>query len=189
MALKILAVDPGTYDSAFVKYECGTQKLLDTAKISNEAMLQYIWDDKECDVIVIEMVASQGKAVGAETFETCYIAGRLEEAFRRRPILKRRLSARLLRRHVKMHLCGSNSVTDSNIRTAVINMYGPTEMEAVGRKACPGPLYNVKADMWQALALAVTWDETRSEYYEKRQAISKEKNKVPPLYKTKVLKR
>jgi hypothetical protein len=33
----------------------------------------------------------------------------------------------------------------------------------MGRKAAPGPLYGITGDAWSALAVAVTWAETRAQ--------------------------
>lgn len=38
--------------------------------------------------------------------------------------------------------------------------YGGKE-RAIGKKATPGKLYGVSADVWQALAVALTWADVR----------------------------
>jgi hypothetical protein len=65
-------------------------------------------------------------------------------------------AALMPRKDVKLHLCGQTRAKDSNIRAALIDRFGGKE-KAIGKKASPGPLYGLKADAWQALALAVTW--------------------------------
>jgi hypothetical protein len=64
---------------------------------------------------------------------------------------------------VKLHLCKSTKANDASIRQALIDRYGPGKERAIGTKKAPGPLYGVKADVWAALALAVTWHDTREE--------------------------
>lgn len=69
----------------------------------------------------------------------------------------------LLSRHeVKKHLLGRTTGTDAHIRDAVLDRYGGTRSAAVGKKASPGPLHGFKADGWQALAVAITYHETRA---------------------------
>jgi hypothetical protein len=61
----------------------------------------------------------------------------------------------VFRRDVKLSLCGSARAKDGNIRTALIDLHGGKEA-AIGRKKTPGPLWGVHADVWAALALAIT---------------------------------
>jgi hypothetical protein len=56
---------------------------------------------------------------------------------------------------VKLHLCGSSRAKDPNVRTALLDRFGGAG--AKGTKAAPGPLYGIAADLWSALAIAVTW--------------------------------
>jgi hypothetical protein len=58
-----------------------------------------------------------------------------------------------------LQLCGSSRANDATIRQALLDRYGPGREKAVGTKANPGPLYGIKADLWQALALAVTYSD------------------------------
>jgi hypothetical protein len=60
---------------------------------------------------------------------------------------------------VKMHLCGNTRAKDGNIRQALLDRFGPGKAIACGTKKQPGPLYGVSKDVWQALALAVTWSD------------------------------
>jgi len=48
-------------------------------------------------------------------------------------------------------------VNDSTIRQAMLDRYGPGREKAIGKKKSPGPLYGIRKDEWQALALAVTF--------------------------------
>jgi hypothetical protein len=78
-----------------------------------------------------------------ESWETA-VNGRLKS---NRPLL-------INRADVKIHHCGSARAKDSNIRAAIIDRYGGKET-AIGKKKTPGPLYGIKADAWQALAIAL----------------------------------
>jgi len=101
------------------------------------------------------MVASYGMAVGKDVFETALWTGRFIEAWGG-PHTK------VYRKDVKLTLCGNASAKDANIRQALIDRYPPTgggRRPQTGTKAKPGPLYGVRRDIWQALAVAVTWVE------------------------------
>jgi hypothetical protein len=159
--MAVLAIDPGSDMSAFVVWDGET--VGEHAKWPNEQLLSHIRHDDGClpRVCVIEQVASYGMPVGAEVFETVRWAGRFEEAFVSRDAHRYGLHAchRLVRREVKLHLCGQARAKDSNIRQAVIDRFGGKE-KAIGKKASQGPLYGLKADEWQALALAIAFHDS-----------------------------
>lgn len=143
----ILAIDPGTDKSAWVYYD-PNKPIIISGKKENAEVLEMlksgIFDDAK---LVIEMIASYGMPVGQEVFETCVWIGRFIEA--------RRSAKRILRKEVKLHMCGSPRANDSSIRQALIDKFGKP-----GTKKQPGITYGLKADTWQALALAVTAYET-----------------------------
>lgn len=160
--MKILAIDPGNKQSAYVVLE---ERRVDVARIGargilpNETVLDIISrsvnavDDEGChdiDAVVIEMIQCFGMAVGAEVFETVFWIGRFFEAS---PVHAHRVN----RMEVKMHLCGHPRAKDPNIRQALIDKLG-----APGKKSQPGPTFGISADMWAALGVGVTWLETKS---------------------------
>jgi hypothetical protein len=149
--MKVLAIDPGSEQSAYVLYD-GTRPLLFGKKENEElrGSLKASELIRHADLLLIEMVASYGMAVGSEVFETVWWTGRFVEAWDD-PFL------RLYRRDVKLHLCGQARAKDANIRQALIDRFGPGKDKAIGTKAKPGPLYGVRADVWAALAVAVTY--------------------------------
>lgn len=150
MTRNILAIDPGPTQSAYVWLRDGKPDAF--AKVENESVLAICAAATGADV-VFEQVASYGKPVGAEVFETVFWTGQFFHAARQ---VAARVS-RLPRTAVKMHLCHSmNGVNDSVIRQALIDRYGPGKEKAIGRKNSPGPCYGVNKDVWQALALGVT---------------------------------
>lgn len=149
---KVLAIDPGTTESAFVLYD--GRRPLDYGIAENETMrvklarqMSGIWDGAD---LVVEMVASYGMPVGREVFETCVWIGRFIEAWAGPYSL-------VYRQKVKLHLCGQARAKDANIRQALLDRFGPGKERAVGNKKQPGPLHGIKSDVWQALALAVTF--------------------------------
>lgn len=160
--MHILAIDPGTTESAFVHYDIDAQSIACKGKIDNNELVHTLrtWRDPgECRV-VIEMVACYGQPVGAEVFETAVWIGRFEEAAidAVRHGFFASLPYRLFRNDVKKHLCHKIvGINDAVIRQVLIDRFGPTKEAAVGKKKTPGPLYGVSGDEWAALALAVTF--------------------------------
>ncbi len=161
----ILAIDPGTTESAYVWYEAGIIKR--RAKLENRLLLAMLeaWakidvpaipDVPVVDSCVIEGIASYGRPVGAEVFTTAIWIGRFMQAWAaghngHPPVL-------VYRREVKRHLCGTDfRITDAIIRQRLIDLFGPGKAVAIGTKKTPGPLYGLKSDEWSALALAVTF--------------------------------
>ena len=141
----ILAIDPGTTESAWVLW--GGGRLLDCRKESNDAVLLRLqtglWTIER---LAIEMVASYGMPVGEEVFETVRWVGRFQQAWASPE------EVQLVKRMaVKMHLCNSSRATDANIRQRLIDLVGPP-----GTKRAPGLTRGIVGDMWQALAIVAT---------------------------------
>ena len=134
----IIAIDPGTIQSAYVFWLSERKEILDRGILPNEEMLSYLKNTPGYDGLVIEMVASYGMPVGKEVFETCVWIGRFYQASQTPVHL-------LYRREVKIFLCGSMKAKDGNIRQALLDM--------LGKDACKG----VSKDVWSALAVAVTY--------------------------------
>lgn len=147
---RLLAIDPGPTQSAFVVMDDGA--VVAHGLASNVEILSALPEVKAwlATRLVLEMVASYGMPVGAEVFETCVWIGRYEQAFAPYGAVEK-----LYRREVKLHLCNSMRATDANVRAAVLDKFGG-KRRAVGTKHAKGPLYGVKKDIWQALAVAVT---------------------------------
>jgi len=154
--MTILAIDPGPTQSAFVLFDGAT--VTAHGIVENHALMTRAWFS-DADAVVLEQIESFGMAVGAEVFETVFWTGRLfQQAYETFGI--RANVQRLPRRAVKLHLCQNMRAKDTNIRQALIDRFGGLE-KARGKKAAPGPLYGLKADEWSALAIAVTWWDTR----------------------------
>lgn len=138
----IFAIDPGPHQSAWCEFDGTTI----CAGISNNEDLVKEMSDYSSTPIAIEMIASFGMPVGREVFETCVWIGRFIEASKNpNPKL-------IYRKDVKMHLCQSMKANDSTIRQALIDRFGKP-----GTKNNKGLTYGIAADMWSALAIAVTY--------------------------------
>jgi hypothetical protein len=151
--MRILAIDPGNEQSAFVTIDGGVP--LHPEKWPNAEVLKSLKFAGPRPLLAVEMIASYGMAVGREVFETCLWIGRFLEAWKDRGGVTRLV----YRRDVKLFLCQSARANDSNIRAALIDKYGPGKARAVGTKKAQGPLYALKGDTWSALAVALTAEE------------------------------
>ena len=153
---RLLAIDPGPVESAYVVWDGVT--VLDHGKVLNSVVRSSLGtriEFREINYCAIEMIASYGMPVGAEIFETCVWIGRFMEIWEKdRAIWTFRDTIRITRNEIKNHLCHSSKAKDSNIRQALIDRLG-----APGTKKAPGITYGLAGDEWAALAVAVTvWD-------------------------------
>ena len=150
--MKILAIDPGTLFSGFIIWD--GQQILDYGKIDNFQMLEYV-AIRNYDVCVIERIASYGMAIGETTLETIFWSGRFyQSAYNADKRVER-----FLRKDVKLELCGQSRAKDANIIQALKDRFEPT-LEA--HKKPTGLLKGITKDVWQALALAVVYNDLKN---------------------------
>lgn len=156
--MKILAIDPGSKESAWLIYDENRQRPINFDISENEAFLMDIIGDEivglPATFTCIEMIASYGMPVGKDVFETCIWIGRFIQAVDSTYLES---TETVYRKDVKLHLCHNMRAKDPNIRQALIDRFGPGREKAIGTKKNPGPLYGIKRDLWSALALAVTY--------------------------------
>lgn len=155
--MRILAIDPGNVESAYVVIDTETCQPIAFAKTTNDEIRRAIiaGNFEDCDGAHIEMIRSYGMSVGHEVFETCVWIGRFLEALRLttaappQPCLT-------FRADVKLHHCGQTKAKDSNVTQALIDRFAPDKPNrGKGTKADPGFFYGFRADIWQAYALGV----------------------------------
>lgn len=154
----VLAIDPGNKQSAFVMIGEG-EIPRDIGLVGNDmvlSQLDYLFLCHPNTPLVIEMIACYGMPVGAEVFDTCVWIGRFKERW----LMLGGEVEFVYRKDVKMNLCHNMRAKDANIRQALIDRYGGKET-AVGVKKSPGPLYGIKKDIWSALAVGLTYLDTR----------------------------
>lgn len=148
---KILALDPGTNESGWVLY--GGGKIFRSGIAPNENFSEIIVRMAElwgANHMAIEMMASQGMAVGKEVFRTVWWTGRFAEIWLNST---GNLPMEIFRQDVKLHLCGSVRAKDKNIRQSLIDLVGTQ-----GTKKNPGPTYGISSHIWSALAVAIVAD-------------------------------
>lgn len=147
----ILAIDPGSTESAYAVLDPNRDGLpVYFAKCSNAEVLN-VASASDGDVVVIERVASYGMAVGSTTFDTCYWGGRFQQACPDPEKVQW-----IFRKEVTLHLCGSARAKDKNVRIAVIDRLGGVKETKKG-----GSLYKCSKDMWAAIAVGLTWMDTK----------------------------
>ena len=144
--MDVLAIDPGPKKSAFVVWD--GEQIVKSHIVPNDALIDAIrktglW----ADACIIEQIKSYGMSVSDSIFDTVYWTGRFREAWGNKGLFER-----MPRMTVKMHLCHNSRAKDSNIRQALIDRFG-----APGTKKQQGLTYGLKADLWAAFAIAVTW--------------------------------
>lgn len=150
---RVLAIDPGNTESAFVAVDLDTRRPIAFAKTPNQALLESLESGAfDYQTVYIEMIASYGMAVGREVFDTCVWIGRYLQVslgWGKRVHLQPRLD-------VKLHHCHDSKAKDSNITQALVDRfaYGQTN-HGKGTKAHPGWFHGFHRDIWQAYALGV----------------------------------
>lgn len=154
--MRLLAIDPGPIESAYVVIDAETRRPLEFDKLPNLDLLQRLHGG---DIALnpprafVEMVASYGMAVGKEVFDTCVWIGRFTQ------FLDTRLDhapTLVYRRDIKLHHCGSARAKDANITQALVDRFTPGQPNhGKGTKAEPGWFFGFFKDIWQAYALAV----------------------------------
>ena len=162
----IFAIDPGNEQSAWCvmsdQYELldfdkqpnaeVMKSMLYRLQVSNTAVPLY-------DSVVIERVAGYGMPVGREVFETCEWIGRFsQEAEKLIPVNY------IYRKDEKLTLCFDSKAKDANIRAALIERFAKHDLKnGRGTKKDPDYFYGVKADIWAAIAVAVTYLDMKKE--------------------------
>ena len=157
--MKVLAIDPGTTQSAWVVMDSETLKPEVASILENSELLSRLYRIDLAEWrFAIEMVASYGMPVGKEVFETCVWIGRFWEALHIRSIYEPEL---IYRREEKLHICESPKANDATIRHALIDRFAEHDFKfGRGTKKNPDWFYGFKQDMWAAYAVGLTYIET-----------------------------
>jgi hypothetical protein len=151
--MRVFAIDPGTTHTGYAIMDGMEVKSFGIIKNYDLLTMLEIVEFKPDVILVYEMVACYGMAVGAEVFDTCVWIGRFIERFKG-------LSLPVFRRDVKHHLCNSAKAKDGNVRQAILDKYPATGGGAtpqVGTKKQPGPLYGVNSHVWPAIGVGLTF--------------------------------
>lgn len=153
--MKILAIDPGNIDSAYVVLDDNLTPIYHD-KVDNNTLIHKVIPRllrRGITDVAIEMIASYGMAVGKTVFDTCVWVGRFWEATE--GVQHKRLIYRI---EEKSTLCHDSKAKDGNIRQALIDRFAPnTPNGGKGSKKVPEFFYGFAADQWAAMAVGVTY--------------------------------
>lgn len=159
----IFAIDPGTEKSAYVQYEPAADPLFviaDYGHVDNADLLSMLAAALPATG-VIEVMQYYGPRTnaGADVFTTCEWIGRFDLQWRQ--VHAGRWLERLTKPQVSHHLCNKRNAEKAELHYVMYQRFGDGSRRSVmGVKKAPGPLYGlVGDDVWDALALAVTWHE------------------------------
>jgi len=152
----VLAIDPGNVESAFVLID-DEYRPIKFDKMDNFKLKYFltILLPKYKPEVVIEMIGhyGTGMAAGKTVFDTCLWIGRFIEVVEGHV----KDATLMLRKDVKINLCGQMKAKDANISQYLRDRFGEK-----GTKANPGWFYGFKADIWQAYALGVAYMDTKN---------------------------
>lgn len=152
----IFAIDPGNTESAYVEID-DDYKLYGMGKVPNDEALSTMTHRLEKNrsfIVVIERIASYGKAVGKDVFQTCEWIGR----FAQRAADCGCKVDYIYRKEEKLNLCNSTVAKDTNVRMALIERFAHHDFKSgKGTKKNPDVFYGVSKDVWSAVAVGVTY--------------------------------
>jgi len=156
--MRMMGIDPGNVRSAYVIFNTEEETINGDILPNSDllvGMRMGMFKTYSPDVIVIEKIESYGMPVGVTIFDTVKMTGRIIEICERVGVKCCEIS----RRDVRLILCNSVRAGDSNIRQVLIDRFGYWKSGKTGKgtKKDPGKLYNVKKDMWSALAVIIAY--------------------------------
>lgn len=172
--MKIMAIDPGTTESAYVILDDQYQ-ILSADKVGNDVILSIIADAPGLDAVIIEDIeprysstdrSAAGAVMGQSTIETIKAFGR----FSWQAALRGLMVGSIFRRDERSCLIPTKrnglpplpetapKHADGQIRASLIRRFARHDQErGRGTKANPDTFYGFHGDMWQAMAVGVTW--------------------------------
>ena len=138
MTLRILAIDPGPVQSGVCVYERESRKIEECGIYAN-AYLRLrmagllMQGEYEADVMVAEYMRPRGMPTAQAEMDAMFELGRIRQCWTGEFVP-------LSRSQVKMAICGKVTATDSNIRRALIDLWGGDAAikRAVKCKKCKG---------------------------------------------------
>jgi len=163
--MRIMAIDPGNTESAYVIMDGYRPVQFD--KISNSNLINQMsfmgsgGSIPMPEAMAIEMVASYGMPVGKEVFDTCVWVGRFwQECWNTVGVMPELI----YRMEEKMTLCHDSRAKDTNIRQALINRFAHHDFKnGKGTKQDPDWFYGFSKDVWMAYAVGVVFLDKQQE--------------------------
>lgn len=154
--MKLLAIDPGTSQSAYVVFDTVRKIPLHNGTLPNRTLQSGLARKPPMlgsDCMAIEQVTGSGMIAGNEIFETAYWSGVFCQAWEQSTELP---FMRIPRQTVKKHVLGKAAGNDKDVTAALITFYGGKD-SAIGTKALPGPMASIKSHERSALAVAIAF--------------------------------
>ena len=155
--MPIVAIDPGSTQSAFAVIQVEDFRPVFVAKVDNKDLAWMLKYDRRLaqDRYVIERVACYGMPVGREVFDTCEWIGRFMQIIND---FRNAQADFILRVDEKTTICHSARANDGNIRRALIDKFARHDLKnGKGTKKNPDFFYGFSADMWAAYAVGYTY--------------------------------
>src|SRR3990167_5377382 len=137
--MRILAIDPGTTQSAWVLFDGAIRGKGIESNRSMLGVIQAMIRPTVVDLVAVEFVQCYGMAVGREVYETCWWAGMFGREAENLGFSVKRFG----RPTVKSWVTGKGRAKDSDVRQALMMRYGGTKKG--------DPLHGVVKDIWAAL--------------------------------------
>ncbi len=172
--MKIMAIDPGTTESAYVIMDDQYQ-IFSADKVGNDVVLSIIADAPGLDAVIIEDIeprysstdrSAAGAVMGQSTIETIKAFGR----FSWQAALRGLMVGSVFRRDERSCLIPTKrnglpplpetapKHADGQIRVSLVRRFARHDKErGRGTMANPDTFYGFHGDMWQAMAVGVTW--------------------------------
>lgn len=178
--MRILAIDPGTTQSAWLVYDSATRLIASACHEDNErvvALIQTIQPGGSIDHLAIEGIGCQGQLVGASTIDTAIWIGQFIRAWGGpyNIVLRRQRwgpgpmqygdGKKAVYASICARLCNTVFAKDKNVRQALMDRFPATgggKTPQKGTKKRPGPLYGIGNHLWSALAVAITFAEAQA---------------------------
>ena len=149
-----MAIDPGSTYSGWVTIDA-LKNISSFGKDENSKVRDIA--SRHYGPLAIEYPQPRGQTMYRQLVDTIFWIGRFVEAYGLATWFP------IDRKDVKMHLCGRVlKITDANVRAAIISQFPATgrgRHPEIGVKASPGPLFGVHSDIFQAIAVALTFFE------------------------------
>lgn len=157
--VSILAIDAGTTESGYAIICEDPFKLIRFGKVPNEELLDIV-KTEEYGKLVYEEFQSYGMPIGESTIKSITWNGRYIQSAKDRG----KETKPIYRKDEKITLCGSMKAKDANIRQVLIDRYATFDFKnGKGTKANQDTFYGVSKDVWQAIAVGVTFFDKEKE--------------------------
>lgn len=149
----VFAIDAGSTHSGYAILERDPIQILKEktptfGKIPNEELLEIIPHWTKNTDFAIEFPYPKNNVVAFEVFLMTAWVGRFQQVIEQ----NHGRHFKVFRHREKSVLCRSGAANDSQIRASVIDLLG-----GKGTRENPGNTYGVTADVWQALAVGITF--------------------------------